>query len=145
MQLARADRSKQRFYSMSAQIRLEQKAYYDILEKTQKGGIDVTEWLQWFLECLNNALSATDSTLSKVLSKAKFWEHNASVIMNERQMLMINKLLEGFEGRLTSSKWAIINKCSADTALRDITDLISKGILRKEAAGGRSTGYKLVV
>ncbi|MFA4871424.1 MAG: Fic family protein [Pedobacter sp.] len=143
MQLARADSSKQRFYSMSAQIRHEQKAYYNILEKTQKGGLDVTEWLHWFLDCLNNALSATDKTLSKVLFKAKFWESNRSVIMNERQRLMINKLLEGFEGKLTSSKWAIINKCSADTALRDMTDLISKGILRKEAAGGRSTGYKL--
>jgi len=143
MQLARADGSKQRFYSMSAQIRHEQKAYYNILEKTQKGGLDVTEWLHWFLYCLNNALSATDITLSKVLFKAKFWESNRSVIMNERQRLMINKLLEGFEGKLTSSKWAIINKCSADTALRDMTDLISKGILRKEAAGGRSTGYEL--
>jgi Fic family protein len=143
MQLARADGSKQRFYSMSAQIKLEQKAYYNILEKTQKGDMDVTEWLEWFLNCLLNALSATEITLSKVLFKARFWESNRSVIMNERQKKMINKLLEGFEGKLTSSKWAAINKCSADTALRDLTDLISKGILRKEAAGGRSTGYEL--
>lgn len=143
MQLARADGSKQRFYSMSAQIRHEQKAYYNILERAQKGGIDVTGWLQWFLDCLNNALLATDKTLSKVLFKARFWERNASLNMNERKRLMINKLLDGFEGKLTSSKWAIINKCSADTALRDITDLISKGLLRKEAAGGRSTGYEL--
>ncbi len=143
MQLARADGSKQRFYSMSAQIKLEQKAYYNILEKTQKGDMDVTEWLEWFLNCLLNALSATEITLSKVLFKARFWESNRSVILNERQKLMINKLLEGFEGKLTSSKWAVINKCSADTALRDITDLISKGILGKEAAGGRSTSYKL--
>lgn len=145
MQLARADGSKQRFYSMSAQIRLEQKAYYNILEKTQKDDMDVTEWLEWFLNCLLNALSATDIILSKVLFKARFWESIRSVTMNERQKLMINKLLEGFEGKLTSSKWAAINKCSADTALRDITDLMSKGILRKAASGGRSSSYELNV
>lgn len=145
MQLARGDGSKQRFYSMSAQIKLEQKAYYNILEKTQKVDMDVTEWLEWFLNCLLNALPATEITLSKVLFKARFWESNRSVTMNERQKLMINKLLEGFEGNLTSSKWAVINKCSPDTALRDITDLISKGILRKDSAGGRSTGYELTI
>jgi Fic family protein len=145
MQLARAEGSSRRFYSMSARIRQEQKAYYNILEKTQKGGMDVTEWLQWFLECLNQALLSTDVILSKVLTKAKFWERNTSVNLNDRQRSMINKLLEGFEGKLTSSKWAVINKCSADTALRDINDLISKGILLKDKAGGRSTGYGLDV
>lgn len=143
MQLARADGSRQRFYSMSAQMKLEQKAYYDILEKNQKGNLDVTEWLQWFLNCLNDALVVTDKTLAKVLFKARFWERNASIIINDRQRLMINKLLEGFGGKLTSSKWAKIAKCSPDTALRDITDLIAKGILRRESAGGRSTNYEL--
>lgn len=143
MQLARTDGSKQRFYSMSARIRIEQKAYYAILEKTQKGGLDVSEWMQWFLECLYNALLSTENTLSNVLSKARFWERYSAISLNERQRKMINKLLEGFEGKLTTSKWAVISKCSADTALRDINDLVAKGILLKEEAGGRSTGYGL--
>lgn len=143
MQLARADRSKQRFYSMSAQIRLERKAYYDILEKTQKGGLDITDWLVWFLDCLQNALTNTDKILARVLAKARFWEANAMVSINGRQRKMINKLLDGFDGKLTSSKWAKITKCSPDTALRDITDLMDKNILRKEGAGGRSTNYEL--
>lgn len=143
MQLARADGSKQRFYSMSAQIRQERKAYYDMLEKTQKGTLDVTEWLQWFLKCLMNAIMSTDKTLERVLAKAKFWEKHATVSINNRQRIMINKLLDGFDGKLTTSKWAKINKCSADTALRDITDLVTKKILCKEASGGRSTNYKL--
>lgn len=144
MQLSRADGSNQRFYSMSAQIRLERNRYYEILEHTQKGGLDITEWLLWFLHCLTGALMATDSTLARVLAKARFWEQHRSTSLNERQRLLINKLFDGFEGKLNTSKWAKIAKCSADTALRDIQDLMDKGILRKEAAGGRSTSYELV-
>jgi Fic family protein len=143
LQLARADGSKQRFYSMSAQIRLERKAYYDILEKTQKGDLDITDWLIWFLDCLHQALLTTDQILARVLTKAKFWENHAVVSINDRQRTIINKLLDGFDGKLTSSKWAKITKCSPDTALRDITDLMAKHILRKEEAGGRSTNYEL--
>ena len=143
MQLARADESNQRFYSMSAQIRKERNKYYNLLEKTQKGTLDITEWLQWFLDCLHSALVATENILAKVLEKAHFWEKHAAVILNERQRIMINKLLDGFEGNLTSSKWSKINKCSTDTALRDIQDLMNKDILIKDPAGGRSTNYKL--
>jgi Fic family protein len=144
MILARADKSNQRFYSMSAQIRKERKGYYEILEKTQKGNLDITEWIKWFLQCLINALKSTDSILKQVLFKADFWNKHSKTMINERQSLLINKLLEGFEGRLTSSKWAKIAKCSKDTAIRDINDLMHKNILRKEAAGGRSINYELV-
>jgi len=143
MQLARTDMTNQRFYSMSAHIEHQKKAYYDILEKTQKGSMDVTGWLQWYCECLINTLEATDETLAKILAKAKFWEKHAATIINERQKLMINKLLDDFFGKLNTSKWAKITKCSQDTALRDIQNLIDKGILIKESAGGRSTSYKL--
>jgi Fic family protein len=143
MQLARADGSKERFYSLSAQIRTERNAYYNILEKTQKGNLDVTEWLEWFLNCLMDALMATNTSLEKVLAKAKFWERHTKISINERQRKMINKLLDRFDGKLTTSRWAKINKCSADTALRDITDLISKKILKKDTSGGRSTNYEL--
>lgn len=143
LQLARADDNNQRFYSMSAQIRKERKAYYEILEKTQKGDLDITEWLQWFLDCLDKALLATDETLAVVTKKAKFWEKHAGVSLNGRQILMLNKLLDGFFGKLTSSKWATITKCSSDTAVRDINDLLDRGILAKEPAGGRSTSYQL--
>jgi Fic family protein len=143
MLLARADNSKQRFYSMSAQIRLERNGYYDVLERTQKGNLNVTEWMQWFLHCLTDALLNTDKTLAKVLAKAKFWESHATIAINERQRVMINKLMDDFDGKLTSSKWAKMTKCSADTALRDINELIAWEILRKEAAGGRSTNYEL--
>jgi Fic family protein len=143
MLLARADESHQRFYSMSAQIRIERKSYYNILESTQKGNLDVTNWLHWFLNCLLNALNSSDATLAKVLGKAKFWKQHATTIFNERQQLIINLLLEGFDGKLTTSKWAKISKCSQDTALRDIQDLMSKSILRKEPSGGRSTNYEL--
>lgn len=143
MLLARSDGSSQRFYSMSAQIRLERKGYYDILEQTQKGTLDITDWLKWFLNCLLNALNSTDTILAKVLYKAQFWNNYATITLNERQKLLLNKLLDGFNGKLTSSKWAKIAKCSADTALRDIQDLINKGILRKEPSGGRSTNYEL--
>ena len=143
MLLARSDGSPMRFYSMSAQIRLERNEYYHILEKTQKGSLDVTDWLCWFLNCLTNAFNATDTTLSKVLLKSRFWKMHASTLLNERQTILINRLLDGFDGKLTSSKWAKISKCSADTALRDIQDLIVKKILRKDQAGGRSTNYEI--
>lgn len=144
MLLARSDGISQRFYSMSAQIRVERKKYYEILEKTQKGFLDVTEWLKWFLRCLKNALINSDQTLANVLYKHQFWNKYATQIFNDRQVLMLNKLLDGFTGKLTSSKWAKVAKCSADTALRDITDLINKQVLQKELAGGRSTNYKLI-
>ena len=143
MQLTRADGNKRRFYSMSAQIRIERNAYYNILEKTQNGNLDITGWLQWFLNCLMNALRATDKTLARVLLKAKFWEKHAAISLNKRQIIMINKLLDEFEGKLTSSKWAKISKCSSDTALRDINDLIAKEILQKLKSGGRSAAYEL--
>ncbi|MCC6413483.1 MAG: Fic family protein [Saprospiraceae bacterium] len=144
MQLARADDSSQRFYSMSAQIGLERNSYYNILERTQKGDLDITEWLVWFLDCLKRALLATETTLQKVLKKASFWDEHRKTIMNERQRLMVNKLLDGFDGNLITSKWAKITKCSTDTALRDIQDLIDKNVLRKLEEGGRSTRYDLI-
>lgn len=144
MLLARADKSTQRFYSMSAQIRVERKQYYAILEKTQKGDLDVTEWIEWFLNCLINALKSTNTILTKVLFKANFWNKHSKIILNERQKKVLNKLLDGFEGKLTSSKWAKIAKCSKDTAIRDINDLLAKEVLKKEAAGGRSTHYELI-
>jgi Fic family protein len=143
MLLARSDGSSQRFYSMSAQIRLERKGYYSILEKSQKDDLDITDWLNWFLLCLLNALESTDKVLAKVLYKAQFWNKHSVIALNDRQRLMINKLLDDFFGKLTSSKWAKMSKCSADTSLRDIQDLIRKGILRKESSGGRSTNYEL--
>jgi Fic family protein len=143
MLLARSDGSTQRFYSMSAQIRIERKYYYDILEATQKGHLDITEWLSWFLNCLIHTLKATDNILNRVLHKADFWNQHAKTAINDRQKLLLNKLLDGFEGKLTSSKWAKIAKCSKDTAIRDINDLIAKNILQKEEAGGRSTNYEL--
>jgi Fic family protein len=143
MQLARADETAQRFYSMSAQIRKERNTYYDILEKTQSGDLDITDWLEWFLQCMNRALNASDEILSQVLKKAAFWKEHEKTILNKRQVLLLNKLLDGFEGKLTSSKWAKIAKCSQDTALRDIQDLIGKKILMKEDGGGRNSSYFL--
>lgn len=145
MQLARADESHQRFYSMSAQIQRERSAYYDILEKTQKGNLDITAWLLWFLECLDRAISSSEENLSAVTQKAKFWERHQATSLNDRQRKMLNKLMDGFEGKLTSSKWAKIAKCSPDTALRDIQDLIEKGVLEKEEGGGRSTSYRIKI
>lgn len=145
MLLARSDRSTQRFYSMSAQIRIERKEYYEILEKTQKEDLDITEWIKWFLNCLINALKATENVLARVLLKADFWNRHAKTIINERQKKVLNKLLDGFEGKLTSMKWAKMAKCSKDTAIRDINDLINKDILQKESAGGRSTNYVLKI
>lgn len=141
MALARSENSSQRFYSMSSQIRLERKDYYDILENTQKRSLDITEWLEWFLGCFSRAIDGAQETLQAVMKKARFWEGLATQALNERQALMLNKLLDGFEGKLTTSKWARICKCSQDTAYRDITDLMQRGILRKEDAGGRSTSY----
>lgn len=141
--LARADGSTQRFYSLSAQIQRERKAYYDILERTQKGSMDVTEWLQWFLATLLRAVQQADQALDAVLGKARFWQQWATTPMNERQIKLLNRMLDGIEGKLTSSKWAAMAKCSADTALRDITDLIERGVLRKAEGGGRSTAYEL--
>jgi Fic family protein len=142
--LARADGSPQRFYSLSAQIQRERKDYYDILERTQKGSMDVTAWLSWFLDTLHRAVQQAQTTLDAVLSKARLWQRWSGVPMNERQIKLLNRLLDGFEGKLTSSKWAAIAKCSPDTALRDINELIARGVLRKSAAGGRSTSYELV-
>jgi Fic family protein len=144
MALARSEESSQRFYSMSAQIRSERNAYYDMLETTQKGDLDVSEWLLWFLACLDRAFDKANAILDDVLSKSRFWQKHAETRFNERQRDMINRLLEGFEGKLTSSKWAKIEKCSQDTASRDIADLISRGVLVRDVAGGRSTSYSLV-
>ena len=141
--LAQSDKSTQRFYSISAQIRLERKQYYEILEKIQKSNLNITEWIKWFLNCLINSLKSTDIILNRVLFKAEFWKKHSNTKINERQKKLLNKILDGFEGKLTSSKWAKIAKCSKDTAIRDINDLISKDILKKEEAGGRSTSYEL--
>lgn len=142
--LARADEMPHRFYSMSAEIRKQRKGYYEILEKTQKGGLDITGWLEWFLDCLQAALLNTEKLISTILQKAAFWDKYRPVAMNERQIRMVNLLWDGFDGKLTSSKWGKITKCSPDTALRDIQDLIKKGVLRKTDEGGRSTNYELV-
>ena len=143
MALARSERSSQRFYSMSAQIRQERNAYYGILEATQSSDLDITDWLEWFLDCLDRAFDRAGTILASVLRKTRFWTKHASAPFNDRQRAMIDRLFDGFEGKLTSSKWAQITKCSQDTALRDIDDLVAKGILTKEAAGGRSTSYLL--
>ena len=143
MLLARSDGLPQRFYSMSSQIQKERKSYYDILEKTQKGKLDITEWINWFLNTLQKAIINSEETLALVIRKYKFWNTYGTIIKNERQKKILNKLLEGFTGNLTTSKWAKITKCSQDTALRDIQDLISKGILIKSNSGGRSTKYEL--
>lgn len=144
MTLARSERSPQRFYSMSAQIRLERAAYYDQLEATQKGDLDVTTWLTWFLTCLDRALDGAEIVLASVLAKARFWEQASVARVNDRQRLMLNRRLDDFEGKLTSSKWAAIAKCSQDTAGRDIDDLVRLGVLMKDAGGGRNTSYSLI-
>lgn len=143
--LARADEMPHRFYSMSAEIRKQRKGYYEILEKAQKGALDITDWLEWFLDCLEAALLDTERAISKILQKAAFWDKYRMVSMNERQINMVNLLWDGFEGKLTSSKWGKITKCSPDTALRDIQDLIIKNVLRKTDEGGRSTNYELAL
>jgi len=143
MALARSENSRRRFYSMSMQIRNERNAYYQILETTQKGDLDITEWLDWFLGCLGRAIDGSETVLEKVFAKAQFWEKHGKLSFNPRQREMLNRLLDNFKGKLTSSKWAKIEKCSPDTALRDINELISQGILKKDAGGGRSTSYSL--
>lgn len=141
--LARSEKNPQRFYSMSAQIRVERKAYYDTLERTQKGGLDITPWLTWFLDCLDRAFEGAESIVGNVLLKARFWEAFPSDQLNERQRKVLNRLLDGFEGSLTSSKWAALTKSSQDTAGRDIEDLLKRGALVKNPGGGRSTSYSL--
>jgi len=143
MALARSENSPKRFYSMSAQIQIERNAYYSILEDTQKGNLDVTRWIVWFLECFKKAIVGAESTLGQVMAKARFWDTHSGALFNERQLVMVNKMIDGFEGKLTSSKWAVIMKCSQDTALRDIDDLIRRGVLVQNQGGGRSTSYYL--
>lgn len=143
MALARADQSAQRFYSMSVQIQQERRTYYNMLEATQKGDLDITNWLDWFLACLDRAVAGAEHILASVLGKAKFWGQHAGAGFNDRQREMLNRLLNGLEGKLTTSKWAKIEKCSQDTALRDISNLVDRGILLRAPAGGRSTSYSL--
>jgi Fic family protein len=144
MTLARSEGCPQRFYSMSAQIRQERNAYYDILERTQKGTLDITPWMEWFLGCLDRAIAGAQKTLAGVLHKARFWERVATISLNQRQRLMLNRLPDGFEGKLATSKWAKLAKCSQDTALRDILELVEHGVLVRNPGGGRSTSYDLV-
>lgn len=143
MALARSENTGQRFYSMSGQIRRERDDYYTVLERTQKGPLDVTAWQDWFLNCLGRAIEGADGTLGAVMDKARFWQSFAAESFNERQVKVLNKLMDGFEGKLTSSKWAKIVDCSQDTAYRDILDLVERGALQKDPGGGRSTSYSL--
>ncbi len=143
MALARAEKCAQRFYSLSAQIQKERSQYYVQLEQTQKGSLDVTPWLQWFLSCLLRAIESAQTTVDLVLRKAHFWRSAAEIPLNARQIKLLNRLLDGFEGKLTSSKWGLIARCSPDTALRDINELTCRGLLQKSASGGRSTSYEL--
>ena len=141
--LARSEQSSQRFYSMSAQIRQERNAYYEILEQTQKGSLDITAWMRWFLDCMSRAIQNAQLALSGVLHKAEFWGSMRDVPLNERQRKVLNRLLDGFDGKLTTTKWAVLAKCSQDTALRDILPLVEQGILTRSTEGGRSTSYAL--
>jgi Fic family protein len=143
MMLARSEGSSHRFYSMSSQIRLERSDYYGILAQTQQGTLDVTAWMMWFLGCMSRAIDGAHATLSGVIAKARTWEALRTVSLNQRQRLVINLLIDGFNGKLTSSKWAALTKCSQDTALRDIQQLVERGVLVRDAAGGRSTSYSL--
>jgi len=145
LMLARSEKSSQRFYSMSSQIQRERNAYYEVLESCQKGTLDITPWIEWFLNCLKHALGLSDQILESVLVKARFWKAHAGESFNERQRKVVNLMVDDFEGKLTSSKWAKLTKCSPDTALRDISDLIARKILMKEEAGGRSTSYTLIL
>jgi len=143
MALARSENSPQRFYSMSAQIRQERNAYYEILERTQRGALDITPWMEWFLGCLGRAIAGAQTTLAVVLAKARFWESIAAIPINDRQRMVLNRLLDGFDGKLTSSRYATLAKCSPDTALRDILFLVERGVLVRNPGGGRSTSYAL--
>ena len=144
MALARSEDSSQRFYSMSAQIRAERGDYYDALERTQRGTTDVTDWMTWFLACLGRSIDAAGTALAEVLAKARFWERAGGIALNERQRRVLNRVLDGFEGKLTTSKWAKLAKCSQDTALRDVMDLVAHGLLARNPGGGRNTSYRLV-
>jgi len=144
MALARSEESPRRFYSMSAQIHVERKGYYDILEVTQKGDLDITAWLRWFLACLDRAFAGAETALASVLRKARFWETYAAEPFNDRQRKVLNRVLDGFEGNLTTSKWAALTKASTDTAFRDLDDLFKRGILAKDPGGGRSTSYSVM-
>lgn len=144
MSLARSEHSPRRFYSMSAQIRQERADYYRILEQTQQATMDITAWMEWFLACLTRAIEGAHNALAGVIAKARYWEKLRPVPLNDRQRLMINRLLDGFEGKLTTSKWAALTKTSQDTALRDIQQLVERGVLLQNPAGGRSTSYSLV-
>jgi Fic family protein len=143
LMLARSEKTAQRFYSMSAQIQQERNAYYDVLEKSQKGTVDITFWIEWYLNCLKRAIAASEKLLETVLVKDQFWKLHAGQFFNDRQRKVINRLLDDFKGKLTNAKWAKLTKCSSDTALRDINDLLERKILAKEQAGGRSTSYVL--
>lgn len=143
MALARSEKSAQRFYSVSSQIRMERNDYYDVLERTQKGTLDVTAWLEWFLGCFDRAVASAQKMLETTLRKARFWEMHASQGLSERQRRLVNRLLDGFEGKLTTGKWAALGKCSQDTAYRDILDLVARGVLKKGPGSGRSTSYVL--
>jgi Fic family protein len=143
MALARSEKSSQRFYSMSAQIRQERGAYYDILEQTQKDTLDITPWMEWFLGCLGRAIDGAQTVLGAVLTKARFWERITAIPINDRQRPVLNRLLDGFEGKLTTSKYAKLAKCSQDTALRDILFLVEHGVLVRNPEGGRSTSYSI--
>ena len=142
--LSRADQTSQRYYSLSSEILNHRKDYYQYLEQAQKGGLDVTPWIRWFLQTLKLALEAAFEKTEGVLRKSRFWDAHRSVSINERQRKVLNMLFDGFEGKLNSSKWYKINHCSQDTANRDIRDLIAKGILKPTGEGGRSTNYELV-
>jgi Fic family protein len=143
MALARADGVAERFYSMSAQVEAERKQYYQNLEICQRGNMDITSWLEWYLGCLGRAIDRAGDTLSGIMRKAKIWERINQIGVNERQRKVINRVLDGFEGKLNSSKYAKLAKCSPDTALRDIHILLERGILTQNGAGGRSTSYEL--
>jgi Fic family protein len=143
--LARADGSAQRFYSLSAQLQRERKAYYELLERTQRGSLDATAWLLWFLAMVQRAVDEAHLTLEAVLAKARFWQRWGASPLNLRQIKLLNRLLDGFDGRMTTSRWALIAHCSPDTALRDITELLHRGVLRRAAGGGRSTSYELSI
>jgi Fic family protein len=143
MTLAKSEGSAQRFYIMSSQIQQERSAYYDVLEHCQKASLNITPWIEWFLGCLKRAIEASEITLQSVLTKSRFWESLSGQSFNDRQRIILNRLMDGFDGKLTSSKWAKLGKCSQDTALRDIGDLVERGILLKDDAGGRSTSYHI--
>lgn len=143
MALARGEMTARRFYSMSAQICRERSAYYEMLEERQKGDLDITAWQEWFIQCVQGALNHSEGALRAILFKARFWERFATEPLNERQIKVINKLLDGFEGKLTTTKWARLAKCSQDTAYRDILDLVDRGALQKNPGGGRSTSYSV--